>query len=390
MANALTKNQIYTIMNSIANQATGRTDLTATNTSSFVTVAQTALLSGYDTVMGAISQVLSRTILSIRPYERKFKELDTDEIRFGNHVRKLMILDKDWENDEREPLVDGQSVDPWKINKPSVVQTNFYGEEVYQRSYTIFKDQLDVAFSSEAEFSRFITMVVQNCSDIIEQAHENLSRYTVANAIGGIYALDKPEQIVHLLTEYNIASGQSLTSTSVYEPDNFKAFIQWAYARMAAISELMTERSTLFHNNLTDKPVSRHTPKSMQNAYIYAPTKYMIDAMVYANTFNERYLTNEGVNAEIVNFWQSIETPDSINVKAGYTNASGVASTADIELGSIFGLIFDREFMGRTTVNEWSQATPLNPRGGYSNVFFHFTDRYYVDNFENACLFLLD
>lgn len=388
MANALTKNQIYTVLNSIASQATGRTDLVATDTASFVTVAQTTLLSGYNTVISAISQVLSRTIFDIRPYERKFKELDTDAIRFGNHVRKLMIIDKDWEADDREPLTDGETVDQWVINKPSVIQTNFYGEEVYSRHYTLFKDQLDVAFSNESEFARFISMVVQNCSDIIEQAHENLSRFTVANAIGGIIALNKSEQIVHLLTEYNTATGQSYTSTTIMAPDVYKAFIQWAYARMAAVSELMTERSTLFHNNITDKPVSRHTPKSMQNAYIYAPTKYQIDAMVYANTFNDEYLS--GINAEVVNYWQSIETPDSINVDAGYTTSLGAAAHAEVTQGDIFALIFDREFMGRTTVNQWSERTPLNARGGYSNVWFHFTDRYYVDNFENACLFLLD
>lgn len=388
MANALTKNQIYTIMNSIASQATGRTDLAATDTSSFVTVADITLKSGYDTVISAISQVLSRTIFDIRPYTRKFRELDTDSIRFGNHVRKLMICDKDWEADDREPLTDGSSVDPWKINKPVVQQVNFYGEEVLQRSYTLFKDQLDVAFQNENEFSQFITMVVQNCNDIIEQARENLSRYTVANAIGGIIALNQSEQIVHLLTEYNAATGLSLDAQSVYEPDNFKAFIQWAYARMASVSELMTERSIKFHNNISGKEVSRHTPKDMQNAYIYAPTKYQIDSMVYANTFNDRYLN--GVNAEVVNFWQSIDTPDSINVKAGYTDATGQPASQTVTQDAIFALIFDREFMGRTSVNEWAQATPLNPRGGYSNWFFHTTERYYVDNFENSCLFLLD
>lgn len=388
MANALTKNQIYTIMNSIASQATGRTDLAATDTSSFVTVADITLKSGYDTVISAISQVLSRTIFDIRPYTRKFRELDTDSIRFGNHVRKLMICDKDWEADDREPLIDGQSVDPWKINKPVVQQVNFYGEEVLQRSYTLFKDQLDVAFQNENEFSQFITMVVQNCNDIIEQARENLSRYTVANAIGGIIALNQSEQIIHLLTEYNAATGLSLDAQSVYEPDNFKAFIQWAYARMASVSELMTERSIKFHNNISGKEVSRHTPKDMQNAYIYAPTKYQIDSMVYANTFNDRYLN--GINAEVVNFWQSIDTPDSINVKAGYTDATGQPASQTVTQDAIFALIFDREFMGRTSVNEWAQATALNPRGGYSNWFFHTTERYYVDNFENSCLFLLD
>lgn len=388
MANSLTQNQLYTVLNSIAAQATGNAGLTATDTSSFVTVADVTLKSGYDNVISVISQVLSRTIFSNRPYTRKFRTLETDRITFGNHVRKLAIADKDWESDERLPLTEGQSVDMFKVSKPNILQTNFYGQEVYQRHYTLFKDQLDVAFSNETEFSRFVAMVVQNCSDIIEQAHESLSRSTVVNAIAGIIALNNSSQIVHLLTEYNTLTGLSLDAQSVYEPDNFKAFIQWAYARMATVSDLLTERSEIFHNNISGKEIKRHTPKEMQRAYIYAPTRNMIDSMVYANTFNDRYL--RGVEAESVSFWQSIKDPTKINVKCGYTDNTGVPATDTVTEDNIFALIFDREMMGMTVVNQWSAQTPFNAAGGYSNVYFHFTDRYYNDNFENAVLFLLD
>lgn len=388
MANSLTQNQLYTVLNSIAAQATGNAGLTATDTSSFVTVADVTLKSGYDNVISAVSQVLSRTIFSNRPYTRKFRSLETDRITFGNHVRKLAIADKDWESDERLPLTEGQSIDMYKVSKPNILQTNFYGQEVYQRHYTLFKDQLDVAFSSETEFARFVAMVVQNCSDIIEQAHESLSRSTVVNAIAGIIALNNSSQIVHLLTEYNTLTGLSLDAQSVYEPDNFKAFIQWAYARMATVSDLLTERSEIFHNNISGKEIKRHTPKEMQRAYIYAPTRNMIDSMVYANTFNDRYL--RGVEAESVSFWQSIKDPTKINVKCGYTDNTGVPATDTVTEDNIFALIFDREMMGMTVVNQWSARTPFNAAGGYSNVYFHFTDRYYNDNFENAVLFLLD
>ena len=389
MANSLQQNQIYTVLNAIHAQATGDTSISAVDTSSFVTVADTTLKAGMDNLIGAISQVLSRTVFSIRPYERKFRSLYKDEIAFGNHVRKLNIKDKDWVADDRLPLTEGQSVDQFIVSKPEILQTNFYGQEVFERYYTLFRDQLDVAFSSEAEFARFVTMVISNCSDMIEQAHENLCRMTVANAIGGIIALDNAPQIVHLLTEYNSATGLSLTSTTVYQPDNFKGFIQWAYARMAAVSEMLTERSLIYHNNVVNKEISRHTPKSMQKAYIYAPTKYQVDAMVYANTFNDQYL--KGIDSEIVNFWQSIETPDTINVTASYTGTDGAVKKSDaIEQANIFALIFDEEFMGYTVVNQWSSPTVFNPRGGYSNVFYHFTDRYYTDNTEQAVLFLLD
>ena len=99
MANTLQQNQIYTIINAINAQARTGGTLQAVDTSTFTTVAQTLLLSGYDNVMGAISQVLSKTIFSHRPYEAILDILYNDEIRWGNHVRKIVPLDWDAEQE---------------------------------------------------------------------------------------------------------------------------------------------------------------------------------------------------------------------------------------------------------------------------------------------------
>ena len=71
MANDLTFNQLSTVLNSILLQATGINSISVVDTSSFVTAGQEALKAGYDTLSTAISQVLSRTIFSIRPYTSK-------------------------------------------------------------------------------------------------------------------------------------------------------------------------------------------------------------------------------------------------------------------------------------------------------------------------------
>ena len=68
MANTLTFDQISTVLNDIVKQATGIETMKATDTSSFVAQAQTALLAGNDRIMDSISQVLDRTIFSVRPY----------------------------------------------------------------------------------------------------------------------------------------------------------------------------------------------------------------------------------------------------------------------------------------------------------------------------------
>lgn len=388
-ANDLSFNQLSTVLNSIVAQATGKNPLAITNTSEFISVAQTALKTGYDPLLQSISQVLSRTIFSTRPYYRKFGGIQVDNQKWGNITRKLNISDKDWENDVRFELVDGESVDMYKVNKPNILQTNFYGANVYERSYTIFKDQLDCAFSGPDEFARFLSMVTGNCTDMIEQAHENLARATVANYIGGKVKGDA-DSCIHLLTEYNALTGLALTKENVYQPANYKPFIDWVYSRIATLTELMTERSQLFHTNITGKTINRHTPLQRQRVYLYAPARFNIESMSLANTYNYNFL--KMAYNETVNYWQSIQSPSKINVKPSYLKADGTITTpeAALEQDDIFGVIFDEEALGYTVVNQWSATTPFNAKGGYSNVFFHFTDRFWNDFTENGLVLLLD
>ena len=122
MANDLSFNQLSTVLTEITNQATGVSNIAPLDTSSFVTVAQTALETGYDPLTTAISQVLSKTIFSVRPYTRKFKGLNVSNQRYGNHVRKLLTIDKPFETDKRIGLTDGDTVDQYKINRQTSME----------------------------------------------------------------------------------------------------------------------------------------------------------------------------------------------------------------------------------------------------------------------------
>lgn len=387
--NDLSFNQLSTVLNSIVKQATGAESIAPTNTGEFVSVAQTALKTGYDPLLTAISQVLSRTIFSIRPYTRKFAGLNVSEQKWGNHVRKLQSVDKPFEDDDRLELVDGEPVDMYVVNKPEVLQTNFYGANQFQKSLTIYRDQLDCAFSSPEEFGRFISMIMQNASDMIEQAHESTARMTLVNFIGGKLAGDA-DNVIHLVSEYNDVTGLNLDSDTVKQPENFVPFMKWAFARVRTISDMLTERSLQYHINVTGKPIMRHTPLRNQKVYLYASELNNIDSTVLSSVYHDEYL--KMVDHERVNFWQSIQTPNGIQVRPTYMGETGqlVTPEDDVTQSNIFGVIFDEEAVGYTTVNQWSATTPFNARGGYSNIFWHFTDRYWNDFTENGVVLLLD
>lgn len=402
MSNDLSFNQLSTVLTAITNQATGVNNIAPVDTSSFVTVAQTALKTGYDPLTTAISQVLSKTIFSVRPYTRRFKGLNVSNQRYGNHVRKLLTIDKPFEDDDRLELVDEQSIDQYIVNKPKVLQTNFYGANQYQKSVTIYKDQLDCAFSSPDEFASFISMIMQNASDMIEQAHEETARATIGNLIAGIFAMETEEnpgtgmakangqkRAVNLIKLYNDETGKNLTVADAFKAENFEGFVKFAFSTINTIADLMTDRNTLFSSQLTGYPILRHTPKDRMKFYLYTDLVNKINSEVYSTVFNPDFLKT--VDFETVNYWQSSLSPSAVNVKPTVLKNDGsLINTENVQLFKVLGVLFDEEAAGYTTVNQWSQPSPFNARGGYYNQFWHFTDRYWNDFTENAVIFYMD
>ena len=403
MANDLSFNQLSAVLTAITNQATGVNNIAPVDTSSFVTVAQTALKTGYDPLTTAISQVLSKTIFSVRPYSRKFKGLNVSNQRYGNHVRKLLTIDKPFEDDDRLKLADGESIDQYRVNKPKVLQTNFYGANQYQKSVTIYKDQLDCAFSSPDEFASFISMVMQNAADMIEQAHEETARATIGNLIAGIFAMETEEspgtgmpkanggtRAVNLIKLYNDETGKNLTVADASKAENFEGFAKFTFSTINTIADLMTDRNTLFSSQLTGYPILRHTPKDRMKFYLYTALVNKINSEVYSTVFNPDFL--KMVDFESVNYWQSSLSSSAINIKPTVLKNDGslIVTPSNVQLFKVVGVLFDEEAAGYTTVNEWAQPTPFNARGGYYNQFWHFTDRYWNDFTENAVIFYMD
>lgn len=389
--NELNFNQVSTLLTSIVQQATGQKVLTPTNTSDFVSVATTALKNGVDPVMSAITQMVARTIFSIRPYSEKFKGLRVSSERWGNIVRKLNIADGAYIDDTSFALPeDGQSVDMYKLRRPNILQTNFYGANVFSIERSYFREQLECAFTGPEELSSFYSMVTGNIMDMIETAHENLKRATLSNLIGGIVSGGGDEQKVHLLTEYNAKTGGKYTAVTIMAPDVYPDFMKFVYARIATVSALLTERLQLHHINVTGKAITRHTPYENQRLYMYAPTMYDSTARVIADTYHDTFLRY--ADHETVNFWQSVDTPDTINVTPSYLKADGTITTPSnaVSVPKVFALLCDEESCGMTVCNEWSATSPLNISGGYYNVAWHFTDRFWNDFTENAVVFTMD
>lgn len=404
-ANEMSFNQVATVLNAIQNIVTGKNNVATIDTSTFCTAADITLKTGYEKVYNAISMVLGRTIFSIRPYDRKLKGLEMTDGQFKMHTRKLQILDTTfedndtvkypvhWDAGETVPSGNGESVDQQVIKKSEIVQTNFYGMNTYQDHYTIFDEQLDVAFSSPEELGRFFSMITMNISNMFEQAREDFARYTLVNFLGALYDLGSG-RVIHLLTEYNAVCGltgtdDALTATSVYLPANFPAFIKWFAARMRQISQEMTERSIKYQSAINSKYITRHTPINRQRIFMFAPALNQIDTMVLSSVFHDSYLKQ--AYTEAVTYWQGINQPDQIDIYPSYMGPSGtVIKGSRANSSGIFGVIMDEEACGYTIVKSTMKNAPYNARADYQNFFLKDYHKNFNDVSEKAVLLVLD
>lgn len=388
--NALTVEQASSVLNSVVSQATGNSALTALTGADFATVAQVGLKAGYDPLLNAIGQVLTRTIFSSRPYTAKFKGVQISKDRWGNIVRKLQLSDQAFDDNQAFELVDGESIDMYKVKKPAVKQTNFYGSITWQKqSPTIYKDQLDVAFSSPGEFAQFYSMIAENVANQIEQANENMARAILCNFIAGRIVENNANCVRHLVTEYATAMGITDKDT-VLTPTYFDGFMKWVFAEVATAAQMLTERSSIYHTNFTGLPIERHTNPGDLRVYLNTPTVFQTNTRVLADAYHDNYL--KWADHENVNFWQSISSPSSINTIPVYMKPDGTLTSPEVAMNNnkVFGVLFDRDALGYNICNEWSASTPFNAAGGYTNLFYHFTHRYWNDFTENGIVLLLD
>lgn len=394
MAQNWNKIDVYAFVNDLVDQTMkGNSSIKATDTSSFVEVGEFLKSVGYEKTLEAISQVFAKDIFSIRKYTGKLNIIQRDEREWGAIVRKITPLYKSLEaatdnnTDIGSPLTDGQSVDQYKINKPKVIETVFVGTKVIQKSITNFtKDQLNVAFSSEANFVAFLGMVAQAFENELEKDFETMRRATVLNYIGALYSCGMS---VDLVEEFN------KTYNSAYTRDQllttyFENFVKFANAFITKDSNLFTEYTSCFHQNITGyDPIPRHTPKENQRLIMYEP--YMIDARfnVLSTIFNPDKLSIG--DYEKVNFWQDIKQGPTAKVKASYLGADGEKTTmADYEqFDYVLGILYDVEAMGWTNIFESTDVSPYNAAGKYYNTFYHGQSCPWCDMTENGRLYWL-
>lgn len=363
--------QLYSIVNSINKQTMGETAIQAVDTASFIAMGNSVLSSAINTEawLNTLLQRIGKTIISFRPYTNKMSELAFTDMQWGAIMQKIKVEMPEAVEDVSVELEDGESVDHYIVAKPQAKQKIFVVRSPYTFFVTIQRKWLYEAFLSEGAMEQFIAAIFGELQNKLELSQENLGRLCLANFIANM----GDSQKIHLLTDYNTLSGQSITGDKALI-DN--GFLRYAMGQMRLYSEYLQTMSTLYNK----EKCKRHTPLRDQRFVTRADFKIAMETQVEYAAFHEGYL--QKVADITVPYWQSADDRGSIIIDGG--------EGEDIKINNILGIIHDREALGTFRKSTDVLTTPVNARGAYYNTFYHTDDARFNDLSENAILFLLD
>lgn len=403
MANSFTPTDVYAIVNAMSAEMYGKNStLTAVDTSTFVTVGEHMLRTGYTNTLNALSNVIGRTIVAARPYRGRFKIIVKLPAEWGGIERKISFYATQNEPTESfntnlrpSQLVDGGSIDPWKISKDYPLELNFCGIKTLQKSYTTWVDQLKLAFKSEGEFSEFVSGRLINIANDIEVSEDAQNRLQVLNAIGATVNTGAARQKVEMVAAFNSFYGTTYTKADLLGA-HFTEFMEFFVMRLQGDMELAREYNTLFHiyparnddggNALT---LPRHTPAEMRRLILYMPIIRQAEKTVFPALFNDSYLKLE--NFEGVEYWQNPNDPDAVSVTPNQMDAAtGASETGDaVQLGTVLGVFFDRDALATSVKIDDVYTTGINARGKYFNTVYHWAFNYKYDPTENMIVYYM-
>ena len=365
--------QIYDIVNSVNSQTMGVKDLTVVDEQGLISLGQTVLTTNglADTWLNSLAQRIGKTIISFREYKSKYSDMVLDSMQWGNIVQKIKVSMPLATEDESYSLVNGKSVDMYKVANPKVTQSFFTTETPYQFYVTVKRTQLEEAFTSEGAMNGFIGAIYGEVQNAIELSLEGLARNCINNFIAERFASGK--SYFNLLKMYNDETNKALTvNTCLHD----KEFLAYCVSRINLISKYM-ENMTQIYNDGTQK---RHTPKSLQHLRVLEDFESRLETVVQYQAFRDGYVKLN--NYHTTSFWQSIKKPDAINIT---TASKGTSLTQS----GIMAVLYDRDALGLYKKDSWNSTTPFNSAGGYYNTYYHHKELYFNDLSENFVVFYL-
>ena len=374
--------QLKDIVNSVTGEVLGKTDVVNDDLSNLVDVGNEIFdTDNVDNYVKKLIDRIGQVIFVNRLYAGGVPSVLMDSWEYGSVVEKISADLPEADENDSWNLQNGQTYSQDTFYQPKVSAKFFNSKVTFDVKLSFTTQQVKESFSNVNELNGFISMLETGVKNSMTVKLDGLIMRTINNMTGQILNSANGLQKVNLLTEYNTASGQTLTANKALMD---KDFLKFASLTIKKYQARITKMSTLF--NAGGK--ARFT--TTDNLHTVLLSDFADSAEVYLMSDTYHNDTVSLPNHETVPYWQgsgksyAFNDVSKIDVKidAGNKTAKQVTQTG------ILGVMFDTNALGVSNLNQRT-TTSYNARAEFYTNYYKMDAGYFNDLNENFVVFYI-
>jgi hypothetical protein len=337
----------------------------------------------FDNIFKKLVNRIGKVIFVDRPYTSKAPNILRDSWEYGSALEKVRCeLPESTDSAEwtLASLNNGDSIDPFVINKPDLTVKLFNNKSTFTIPLTFGRKQVKESFTSAEDINRLFAMIENRIIMAQTMNVDAMSQRCVNNLIAN--KIHDNKNIVNLLAVYRAETGDT-TLTAAHALTN-SAFLRSAAKTIAQYKGFIATPSTLYN----DESYVTFTPEDRQKFVVLTEFAKAMDFYSYADTYHDNFVVMDGYTE--IPYWQGSGTDNSftshstINLTA--VDMSGDDFTAN--QAGIVGVLFDEQ-AALICCEDYETEAIYNPRGKYTNYFYSYDVSYMNDTAENCVVFII-
>lgn len=373
----MTVKQIYQLLNDTAQQTFGSQAVATLDLQDMVALRNTVFSAGADAFLNTLVDRIGKTVLRTLDFTSTFPKLLRNEFEFGAVLQKINIAPIMAQAQEAWNVGQGGfTPNLYKIDKATVAQTFFQDAQTYELDITIPDTLFKSAFTSAEAMGAFITGIFDTMTKSLNMHIENQTRIAILGLLGE--KINASNGIVDLLSLYN-----QVATTPINTADAAMVsvdFLNFAGKIMRNYIKYMGKPSVLYNTAGMVRATAR------DNMHVMLLTEF---TSAYAT-----YVRSELFNPQELPYFTEVEYWQGTGATApNFADCSSI----DVEIPSngtkvtqagIVGVFADRETIGIGLYDHFT-AVDRNNRNRYSNYTEGITSQWYIDDSENAVIFIV-
>ena len=425
-------NNAWIAINELVSRAAGIADASIVDDKSLIDFGRKLADTNADTFKNNFAnEIANKVRLSInvaRKYDAKLESLIRGAMPANGVLEIIQNTFFDTRVADFVNLVDGESVDMYKVNKGKQTADYFVDEVAFKLFVTIQDIELEGAFMSGDAMQAFLTGKItylvnsynlareQGRRALIASEIKDLSAATAATTADGLAQRYKLCELYNTVYGYQAADAGYVTSANALYDANF---VKFAIMMINKVHKKLSTPSMKFN----DGSIKTFTPDAnkkliclgaLSDSIVAYKTTFSPDATVLpehetvefwqqeANPY-VAYFLKSGKNLVVVNtdadrgtvtntyYYVIASGKTYLRTASGYTEVTAFDDgTAQKATAPTIAVLFDDIAMGEYITHEATRSTPFNVAGEYYNVYMNYQGKLIRLKSANQVIFTLE